>query len=95
MMQYAHEVFAAKGWHQRQADGFAFAFQTGQITRSDYMEISGVSAATASRDLGALAEAGVLIAEGLTRSRVYRPGPLTAEPSEQPAPEQLPLLEDM
>jgi len=48
-------------------DRIAFALRTGQITRSDYMGISGLSQATASRDLVAMVEAGILLAEGKTR----------------------------
>ena len=91
MMQRVHEMWAAKGWPQRYADAFAFAVQSGQITRSDYVDITGVSVATASRDLAALVDAGLLVAEGKTRSRFYRPVNLeTLKDDEQPK-EQLPL----
>ena len=91
MMQQAHEMWATKGWPQRFADAYAFAFQSGQITRSDYVDITGVSMATASRDLAALVDAGVLIAEGKTRSRFYWPVKLdTLKGDEQPK-EQLPM----
>ena len=93
MMQHAHNMWAAKGWPQRHADAYAFAIQTGQITRSDYIEITGVSAATASRDLGALVDAGVFAAEGKTRARTYYPVAL-AELESVPPEEQLPLLVD-
>ena len=94
MMQDAQGIFAAKGWNQRQADGFAFAVQTGQISRSNYMEINRVSPATASRDLAKLVEAGILTTEGKTRSRIYRPGLLSLEMANRPAQEQLPLMTD-
>ena len=51
----------ATGWDRCHADGLTFARWTGQITRSDYMETSGVSPATASRDLAMLVRVGVLI----------------------------------
>ena len=91
MMQQAHDMWAAKGWPQRQADAYAFAFQTGRITRSDYMEITGVSPVTASRDLAVLVEAGLLISEGKTRSRVYFPVKLGEETKSEPPEAQLPL----
>jgi len=56
-------------------DSIAFALRTGQSTRSDYMGISGVSQTTASRDLVAMVEAGILLAEGKTRTRIYVPNP--------------------
>jgi Fic family protein len=94
MMEESHRILAAKGWNQRQADAFAFAFQAGQITRSDYMEITGVSPATASRDLAEMVDAGLLRVEGKTRSRVYRHVPLGSEPPTGPPKEQLRLLAD-
>jgi DeoR/GlpR family transcriptional regulator of sugar metabolism len=45
--------------------------QTGQMTRGDYVEITGVSPVTASRDLAYLVEKGMLKAQGMTRNRVY------------------------
>ena len=49
--------------------------QTGSMTRGVYVEITGVSPITASRDLAKLVELGFLVAEGKTRSRVYLPHP--------------------
>ena len=91
MMQRVHEIWAPAGWPQRYVDAYAFAFQSGHITRSDYVEITGVSVATASRDLAALIDAGLLIAEGKTRRRIYRPVPLDSITGDQPPKEQLPL----
>ena len=93
MMQQAHDKLTANGLPPRYADAYAFAVQTEQITRSDYMEITGVSAATASRDLAQLVNRGVFSAEGKTRSRTYYPLALAAESENQPK-EQLPLLVD-
>tara|TARA_B100000315_G_scaffold259958_1_gene318336 strand:- start:1807 stop:2814 length:1008 start_codon:yes stop_codon:yes gene_type:complete len=92
MMQQVHERWGTKGGAQRQADAYAFAMQTGQITRSDYIEITGVSPVTASRDLAQLVGVGVLIPEGKTRRRVYYPVALGKEPKGVPPEEQLPLL---
>jgi Fic family protein len=78
MMQQGHDLWAAKGWPPRHVDGYAFAVQTGQITRGDYMEITGVSPATASRDLNDMVNVGVLRVEGKTRTRVYYPLDLEA-----------------
>lgn len=91
-MQEVHAEGSAMGLLQRQVDGWALALQTGQITRSDYLEITGVSPVTASRDLATLVAAGMLIPEGKTRSRIYRPARVTPESEDQPAAEQLPLL---
>ena len=64
------------GLSGRQIDGLMYANQMGQITRGGYMEVTGVSMATASRDLAELAAKGWLTIEGRTRDRVYRPVPL-------------------
>ena len=55
----------------RHIDGLAYAMRTGRITRGDYIEITGVSKTTASRDLAALTGMGALRAEGQTRNRIY------------------------
>ena len=78
MMQHGHDLWAAKGWLARHVDGCAFAVQTGQITRDDYMEITGVSSATASRDINDMVNVGALRVEGKTRTRVYYPLELEA-----------------
>tara|TARA_Y100001001_G_C7715367_1_gene204933 strand:- start:62 stop:181 length:120 start_codon:yes stop_codon:yes gene_type:complete len=39
MMDGCRREFGKKGWLSRHVDGIAFALGTGQITRSDYMEI--------------------------------------------------------
>ena len=90
-MQEVYRIAAEKGWAQRQADGFAFAHQAGKITRPEYIEITGVSPVTASRDLAQLVGIGVLIPEGKTRSRVYYPVALGKAPAGGPPEEQLPL----
>ena len=92
MMQDTYKIFADKGWNQRQADAFAFAYQAGRITRGDYMEITGVSPVTASRDLAELVRHGVLVAEGKTRRRIYRPVPLDTGIKGEIPEEQLPLI---
>ena len=79
MMQDTYKIFADKGWNQRQADAVAFAHQAGRITRSDYIDITGVSPVTASRDLADLVRSGLLLAEGKTRRRIYRPVPAGTE----------------
>jgi predicted HTH transcriptional regulator len=53
-----------------------YANQLGQITRGGYMEATGVSMATASRDLADLVAKGFLTLEGKTRDRVYRTVPV-------------------
>ena len=93
-MEEVYSNAAEKGWIPRQADGLMLAFQAGRITRPDYIEITGVSPVTASRDLAAMVEAGMLVPIGNTRARVYYPileGPETAA---WPAGQQLPLLKE-
>jgi len=75
-MQQSYSTGEQYGLSRRQMEGFIFARRIGQITRADYMEITGVSAITASRDLAALVKAGLLAPEGKTRSRVYHPAPI-------------------
>ena len=94
MMQDVYKKFADEGWNQRQADAFTFAYQAGRITRGDYMEITGVSPVTASRDLAALVKGGVFTAEGKTRRRIYRPVMPGAEVKVEPPEEQLPLISE-
>jgi len=94
MMQLVRDTWAASGWPQRHVDAYVFALQTGQMTRSDYMEITGVSPATASRDLNEMVNVGVFRLEGKTRSRVYYPLDLDAANTSGPPDEQLPLLVD-
>jgi hypothetical protein len=51
-----------------------------------------VSQATASRDLAAMVEAGILLAEGKTRTRIYGPNPKHFSAKQQVAAEQPPLI---
>jgi Fic family protein len=91
-MEDIYRISENDGWIRRQADGLMFAFHTGQITRSDYIEITGVSPVTASRDLAAMVKAGLLIPEGKTRTRIYRLNPKFSETQSKSPDEQLPLL---
>ena len=91
-MQEVYSDSAEKGWTARQADGLVFAYQAGQITRADYIEITGVSPVTASRDLAQMVEAGMLLPIGKTRARVYYPVSEDSALMGGPAAEQLPLL---
>ncbi len=63
--------------------------------RADYIEITRVSPATASRDLKNLVERGVLLAEGRTSSRVYRPSPafFAEDAPSPPSEEQMRLFD--
>ena len=92
VMRQAQSIWASKGLPERQGDAYAFAVQAGQISRSDYIDITGVSPVTASRDLAQLVDAGVMMAEGKTRRRIYRPVPLGTEHKIEVPAEQLPLL---
>jgi Fic family protein len=91
-MQENYDVVDKMGLAHRQVDGLVSAERTGQMTRADYMEITGVSPITASRDLAALVRAGLLIPEGKTRSRIYRPAPKAAQSKIGEPAEQLTLL---
>ena len=57
--------------NHRQTDGMALAVRAGKLTRAEYMEMTGASPLTASRDLARLVDLGVLIPRGKTRGRVY------------------------
>jgi Fic family protein len=73
MMNGLRELGEAEGLRPRQIDGHMLAVQSGQITRSEYVEVTGVSPVTASRDLRDLVQRGLLAPSGNTRSRVYYP----------------------
>ena len=92
MMQDAYKIFSDRGLNQRQADAFAFAYQAGKISRGDYIEITGVSPVTASRDLAAMVKSGFFITEGKTRRRIYRPVTLNSDAIDKVPEEQLPLI---
>ena len=91
-MQDVYNKQEEMGLTSRQANGYAFALQSGQVTRSDYMDVTGVSQATASRDLARLVELGLLNPEGETRSRIYFPA--KQRPVSEPEGNQLTLLEE-
>jgi Fic family protein len=93
-MQESFDIVETMGLAYRHIDGLVFAKRAGQITRADYLEITGVSPVTASRDLAALVKAGLLVPEGKTRSRVYRPAPKKEPPATGVPGEQLPLLSE-
>ena len=91
MMQDLHHDGAELGLLPRLVDGHMFAHRTGQMTRGDYMQVTGVSGATASRDLGKLVALGFLTAEGNSRARIYRPR--LSEPEPESAQQQLSLIQ--
>ena len=82
-----HEDLRDTDISDRQIDGLIFALHTGQITRADYIEIAGVSPITATRDLARLARGKLLVAEGKTRSRVYRLSKSLIPNNSEPPPE--------
>lgn len=92
MMEKIYGITEEAGMMRRQADGLAYAYHVGQMTRADYIEITGVSPQVASRDLARLRKVGLLIPKGRTRSRVYLKPEVEAKPTGIP-PEQLPLPE--
>ncbi len=73
MMDRLRRAGETIGLLARQIEGYVLAGSLGDITRPEYADIAGVSVATASRDLAHLVKLGLLVAEGNTRSRVYRP----------------------
>lgn len=93
MMERMHEFGSEADLLPRQVDGYVFASRIGQITRGQYLEITGVSPVTASRDLADLVRVGLLRSEGKTRSRIYRPIPLTEPNQVAVQAGQLPLTE--
>jgi len=78
----------------RQVDGYVFAAWTGRITRGQYLEITGVSPVTGSRDLAELVQKGLLVTEGKTRSRIYLPTPQADLNRKAAEAGQLPLIEN-
>ena len=73
VVEDAHGQFKKFGLSARETDGLVYAVHKKQIKRSDYVEITGVSPITASRDLAHMVKVGALIPEGNTRNRVYIP----------------------
>ena len=65
MMEDLYESGEEDGLVTRQIDGAMFAIRTGQLTRSDYIDITGVSPVTASRDLA------MLVKKGLQRNKIF------------------------
>lgn len=94
MMDELYREFETLELNTRQADGFAYGIQTGKITRAEYMEITGASGGTASRDLARLVDEGMLIPEGRTRARIYTPSRDEGESEGQPPAEQIPLMDE-
>ena len=92
-MNEVYQDFEKLGLNHRQADGFVFATRTGQITRADYLEITGTSPVTASRDLALLVELGWLVPVGKTRARVYFLAPKRSEAGNKQKGEQQALLD--
>ncbi len=70
-MQEVQGPLRQAGLNDRQADGLAYAARAGRITRPEYIEITGVSPITATRDLARLVEGGFLEVQGRTRGRAY------------------------
>ena len=92
-IQLGREIMEEVDAPTRLADGLAYAARNGSITRREYIEITGVSPITASRDLARLVELRQLVPEGKTRSRIYRSTLGTIRAESEPAEEQPPLLE--
>jgi Fic family protein len=93
-MSEVYGEFEGLDLNSRQADGFAYTLQAGRITRADYIEVTRASAITASRDLAGLVKAGLLLPEGRTRARVYRPSMDTTEKRARSAPESIRVLRE-
>ena len=93
-MEDIYATLELKGFDLAQADAYVFAIQTGQITRADYVEITGFSQVTASRHLADFVRQGFLKPEGRGRNRAYRPVPLESQPIYSSPEEQLRLLNE-
>ncbi len=91
-MEDVYKALEKADMNHRQADGVIFAIRMGQLTRSDYLEITGVSQVTASRDLAQLVTKGWLVPRGRTRARVYLPK--VPGKRYEPPPEQRRLFGD-
>lgn len=77
------------GLDDRNVDALAYASRMGKISRADYVEITGVSPVTASRDLARLTELGLLKPRGKGPSRVYEFSRVQPEipPDQMPLPD--------
>jgi Fic family protein len=82
-MQPIYRALSAADINHRQADGLIFAIRMGKLSRSDYIDITGVSPVTASRDLAWLASREWLTPEGEGRGRIYIPN-VPADEEEAP-----------
>ncbi len=82
--QHLEKLHDAGGLSSRQADAIAFLIRTGHLTRADYVEITGVSPVTATRDLNDLTSKGWLKAAGATTARQYAATALVAALLEEP-----------
>jgi len=65
------EKFDAMRLNRRKSEGLIYAFRSGRISRPGYIEVTGATPGTASRDLAELSELGLLIPQGETKGRVY------------------------
>ena len=72
MVDDIHRELRPLGLSDRQIDGLVYARRKGEIARRDYIEVTGVSHLTATRDLTSMVDKGFLIAEGMGRNRKYR-----------------------
>ncbi len=84
------------GLMDRQIDGYIYASRRNEITRREYIEVTGVSPLTATRDLAVLVTKGIMKPIGKGRGRIYK---LTEGAIPKPQPqdrqsEQLELLTD-
>jgi hypothetical protein len=59
--------------------GLVYAWISRSLRAADYQRVTGRTAPTTSRDLGAAVRLGYLIAEGVSRDRWYRLGPRLLE----------------
>lgn len=71
MVDKIHQDLRPLGLLDRQIDGLIYAMRKGQIARREYLEITGVSPLTATRDLSFLVGQGTLRPSGRGRNRVY------------------------
>jgi len=87
VMTRVREKFERRNLNSRQADGCAYAYHVGKITRPEYIEVTGASPVTSSRDLAMLVELEILVPKGNTRARVYYPVEELDKSERQPSTE--------
>lgn len=93
MMSDIQETLGKLDINRRQAEALAYIHRTGKISRAEYIEITGASPGTASRDLAQLVQRRLLVAQGATKGRVYLRNADLLKPRAKELAEQRPLFD--